>query len=208
MQKLHELEESMMSFVKDILNFISEYYEGLGFIALVVGGIFALAQWNMQIKHKQAEIVQELICKVRDDEDISVIMDIIDWNEGIQYDGKFRVNDQVCKSGLADVSDDDLFKMIDKTLSHFSYICYLKERKILKEKEIKPFEYALRRLIDNPHIRNYLYSLYHWSKTLGVSCSFCYFIDYCVNKEYLSSDFMHYPSDNYKCFLVIPVEAG
>ena len=192
----------MMAF----LDFALKYVDVFTLFAVVFGGLFALSQWNTQVKHKRDEIVKELICKVRDDEDISSIMDAIDWNEGILYDGKFSVNPAYPKETLKELNDDDLFKKVDKTLSHFSYICYLKANKTLTNKDMYPFEYELRRIADNVHISNYLYSLYHWSKHLKVKCSFHYLIWYCLEKGYLAKDFENQNAKHYTCFLVIPTQ--
>lgn len=170
----------------------------------VIGGFFALTQWRTQVMQKRAETVKELICKVRDDEDIAAIMDIIDWNDGIVYNGKFRARPSAQRKLFAEVDDDKLFQMIDKTLSHFSYICYLRKRHVLQKKDMYVFEYELRRLADNVHIQNYLYSLYHWSSQLGVNCSFGYLIEYALKMGYLTKDFLHLSSGNYKCYLAIP----
>ncbi len=190
--------------IKQVLSFLSEYADVFTLIFAIIGGFFALKQWRTQIKHKRAEIVKELICKVRDDKDISSIMDIIDWDEGILYDGKFMVNPNYPKDALKGVSDDDLFKKVDKTLSHFSYICYLRSNRALTKKDISVFEYGLRRIADNPHISNYLYSLYHWSKYLGVNCSFYYLIQYSIKKGYLEESFKNKITEHYHCFLDVP----
>lgn len=63
------------------------------------------------------------------------------------------------------------------------------------------FDYELRRLFDNEHISNYLYSLYHWSKQLGIKMSFSYLIDYGLEKEYLTKDFLRLDISNYRCYL-------
>lgn len=170
----------------------------------IIGGFFALRQWNTQIKHKRAEIVKELITKVRDDNDISSIMDVIDWDEGIRYNGKFSVNPNYPKESLKKISDDELFRKIDKTLSHYSYICYLKANKTLTKKELSVFEYKLRRIADNEHTSNYLYSLYHWSKRLNVECSFCYLIQYFLDQGYFTKDFKDLHSSKYTCYLKLP----
>ena len=78
-----------------------------------------------------------------------------------------------------------LFKKIDKTLAHFSYICYLKKINILTKKDMRHFDYEIQRLADNEHIANYLHSLYHWSSDLGVTMSFSFLLDYCIRKKYL-----------------------
>ena len=174
-------------------------------VFMFIGGCFALWQWRQGLLYKRTEIVRELIEDVRQDDNVSTIMDIIDWNEDFFYNGKFIINRDTSRKNLKDISNDDLFKMIDHTLSIFSYICYLKLVRTIKVKDMRFFEYEIRRLVDNPHISNYLYSLYHWSKELGVSMSFSYLIDYCLKKKYLDASFKIYGKGNlkYECFLVV-----
>lgn len=186
-----------------VINWISENVELIKLVFAVLGGWFALYQWRIQIKQKRAEKVKELICKVRDDADIASVMDVIDWDEGIEYNGKFYVNPKCTKDALKTISADDLFQKVDKTLSHFSYICYLRANRTLTKEDMVIFEYELRRLVDNPHICNYLYSLYHWSISLHVACSFGYLIQYAIQKAYLTKDFKSIDSENYKCLLEI-----
>lgn len=173
-------------------------------IFMFVGGCFALWQWRKGLLYKRTEIVRALIEDVRQDDNVSTIMDIIDWNEDFYYNGKFIINREPPRKNLQDISNDDLFRMIDHTLSIFSYICYLKLVKTVQSKDMCFFEYEIRRLVDNPHISNYLYSLYHWAKGLGVPMSFSYLIDYCLKKKYLDADFKIYSENNskYKCFLI------
>lgn len=169
-----------------------------------IGGCFALYQWYKSLVYKRAEVVQKLIEGVRGNENISTIMDMIDWNEDFTYDGKFHIEHDTTRTILKDISGDDLFKMIDQTLSTFSYICYLKKAHTVNRQDMKFFEYEIRRLVDNPHISNYLYSLYHWSKSLDVEMSFSYVINYCIKKKYLERSFKKYSLvGKYKCYLVI-----
>ena len=107
---------------KLIMTFLGDNVEISKLLFAVIGGGFALLQWGIQIKHKKAEIVKELICKVRDDDDIAAIMDIIDWNEGLRYNGKFYIDEKYNKPLLANENSDSLAKKIDKTFSHYSYI--------------------------------------------------------------------------------------
>lgn len=169
-----------------------------------VGGFFALYQWKKSLVYKRAEIVKGLIDKVRCNKCVSTIMDIIDWDEDFTYDGKFSIEANTKRSDLKNLSDDDLFKMVDETLSVFSYICYLKSVHTITKKDMKFFVYELRRLVDNEHISNYLYSLYHWAKSLNTSMSFIYLVEYCIKNGYLEKHFTTL-SDNgqYKCFLCI-----
>lgn len=177
-------------------------FKAVEIIFAVIGGGFALHQWRIQIKQKRSDIAEDLIGVVRGDKDITEIMDMIDWAKGFYYDGEFHFT----KAGQAKYkySDEELFIKIDKTLAHFSYICYLLKCHSLSSKEKRLFEYELRRFIDNEHIKNYLYSLYHWSKHLDVKCSYSYLIDYSVKRKYITRDFYKRPSDNYVCHLIVP----
>lgn len=178
-----------------IINFLS-------LLSVFIGGIFALWQWKKSLIFKRTEIVKSLIESTRQDKNVSNIMDIIDWNNDLIYDGKFHIikNNNEFFNNL---SDDTLFKMIDHTLSIFSYICYLRSVNTISKKDIDFFEYEIHRLIDNKHIINYLYSIYHWSNKLQVKTSFIYLIEYCIKKKYIDTDFKIYTKNNpkYTCFL-------
>lgn len=176
--------------------FIKTNAEALKIIFAVVGGLFALKQWRTQVMHKRAEIVKELICKVRDDEDISKVMRMIDWNNGFEYYGKFMYKGVNKEGKEILIISESLGRRFDKTLSHYAYICYLLKRAALQKKDIYMFEYGLKRIFDNPHIRNYLYSIYHWSKSRGAKCSFEYLIKYGLKKHFLSKDFKKVNSPN------------
>lgn len=172
-------------------------------IIAIIGGGFALFQWRKGNIYKRAEILQKLIETIRDDEDISAVMDVIDWNEGFSYYGKFKLSDK-SRTTLSNITDDDFFHMVDKTLAHFSYICYLRNQRTLTKKDMCVFEYALRRLMDNRNIKNYLYSLYHWSASLNTAMSFSFLIKYGLKKGYLSPEFKYYPATCYICYLKLP----
>lgn len=169
-----------------------------------IGGCFALWQWHNSLVYKRAEIVQMLIEDIRGNQSVSSTMDMIDWNEDFVYNGKFQINRNTTRNTLKKLSDDNLFQMIDQTLSAFSYICYLRSVHTIRRRDMAFFEYGIRRLVDNPHIANYLYSLYHWSKSLNVEMSFSYIIKYCIRKKYLDRSFKKYSLHGiYKCFLNI-----
>lgn len=178
----------------NIVEFISLLFVG-------AGGAFALLQWWKSNVYKRGEIVEKLISKVRNNQDIATIMDIIDWDKGFYYDGEMRVSNELCRKELKGISDGDLFKKIDETLSCFSYICYLKKQFTLTKKDMKNFEYEIRRLFDNEHIVNYLYSLYHWSASLGVPMSFSFLVDYGIKKKYISRDFKSICGNSYELCL-------
>lgn len=187
---------------------------GLGFstdnllqiIALILtacGGAFALWQWIKSNEYNRSEYVGKIITKLRDDEDIAFVMELIDWNNGFYYDGAFHYSDSISQQDMA-VSEERLFQKIDKTLAHFSYVCYLHKNNIISADDMAFYEYALRRLIDNPYISDYLYSLYHWSASRQVRCSFVYLIEYALKNDYLNESFKSKQCSDYSLWLNVP----
>lgn len=180
----------------------------ISMIFVFIGGCFALWQWRKSLIYKRIEIVQALITNTRQDKTVSMIMAIIDWDKDFYYNGGFHIKRENARSDLMELSDEEFFDKIDHTLSVFSYICYLKSVGTIKYRDMRFFEYEIRRLIDNRHIANYLYSLYHWSKKLKVNMSFSYLADYCIKKKYIDKSFKVYNtydnnSSKYKCYLVV-----
>lgn len=182
----------------------------ISLVFMFVGGGFALWQWRTGLLYKRIEIVRTLIGNIRQDKSVSTTMDIIDWDEGFLYNGKFVIRRDSMRTDLKDLSDDDLFKMIDHTLSIFTYVCYLRSTGAIKTKDMRFFEYEIRRLADNPHILNYLYSLYHWSQSRSVDMTFTHLIDYCLKKKYIDETFKIYSEENpkYTCYLKVGLVAA
>ena len=199
------------------MNTILEFLQNnVGIITLLfatVGGVFALTQWRTQITHKRAEIVHEMIRTIRDDEKIAAVMDVIDWDNGLKYDGSFHMSPNAkenekskiaANSAIINADDNSLFAMVDRTLVHFSYICYLKQRGAFSEADVEVFQYALRRIADNKQIANYLFSIYHFSKRRKATCSFKHLIKYLLKKRYLHRSFKNrLKCTKYTCYLHI-----
>ena len=182
----------------------------------VIGGVVGLSQWVKGNDYKRAEIAKELITQIRDDKEIAFIMDLIDWPDKFEYDGEFHVVEGMEKPRSKDIQElyndlemfksgpnQKLFIAIDRTLAHFNYICYLHELKIFKKEDMAIFMYEIRRLFDNEHICNYLYSLTLWSMSLHVECSYSHLVSYGIKMGYVSRDFYDKSSSNYTCFLKI-----
>ena len=93
---------------------------------MIVGGCFGYYQWQKSIKIKRGEYLNELTEKIRTDPDISEVVYILDYNQK-WYDDSFH------ESG-------ELERKVDKTLSYFSYICYLFENKLITKNEFAFFQ--------------------------------------------------------------------
>ena len=133
-------------------------------VTICVTGIFSFIQYRNSVKTKRAEYMKELNDTIRNDKDIQEVMYKIDYNEH-WYDEKFR------NSG-------DFEYKVDKTLSYFSYLCYLRKMKMIAEKEFAFFKYRVQRIVKNKEVIGYFYDLYHFSKYHNVPFSFQYLFEY------------------------------
>lgn len=122
---------------------ISDIIAGLSYISLVIGGVFAFVKWNASVKVRRAEYIDKLYSK-RSDDRIRKVLYMFDYTEG-WYD---RLKD-----------DDELEIKIDDTLSFYSYICYLKNKKLLKDDEFNFFRYDIERILSNKGVMRYFNDL-------------------------------------------------
>ena len=94
---------------------------------------------------------------------------------------------------------------MDKTLSYFSYICYLRDRHIISNKEFKFLKYKIERILVNPEVQDYLYNLYHFSKKFNLPLSFHYLFEYGKKHNFFDEEFFdstaHVTSDKYHHYL-------
>lgn len=170
-------------FTFDVANFI-------GVLVAFVGAHSAYKQWK-------AKKIYELLDKTRTDDGIKRTVSYIDWDgngHDIKYNGHFTVDDDESRTRR-------FKKNINIVLSIYSHICQLYFDDVLKECDIRPFEYAFQRIGNSRAVSNYLYSLYHFAKAQGVDMSFTYLARYCLKKKYLADDFKCPNSDNYEYHL-------
>ena len=154
--------------ISDITSIISTLF-------IFLGGIFGYYQWRKNVLLKRSGYINDLIEKIRSNNDIKDIMYMFDYDDE-WYSEKFH------GSGKLE------FK-VDKTLSYFSYICYLKKQKIISNKEFDFFKYEIERILMNPQIQDYFYNLYHFSKKFNIPFSFKYLFEYGKNKKMFDDNF-------------------
>ena len=154
--------------LSDILSIISV-------ILVIIGGIFTYYQWRRNVSLKRASYINELTEKIRSDSDIKDVVYLFDYNPK-WYQEQFHGNDI-------------LQLKVDKTLSYFSYICYLKKQRIISKKEFKFFQYEVERILMNPGIQDYFFNLYHFAAKFKISFTFVYLLDYGKEHNLLSDDF-------------------
>lgn len=153
---------------------LSDYISIATIIIAVVGGVFAFIQWRRTISLKRADYIRELTDLLRSEPEIRDTMQKIDYGI-IWYDEKFHYS--------------DIEKMVDRTLSFVSYICYLYENGIISEKEYCVLKYVVERTISNNQVQDYLYNLYHFTSRLSINSAFIYLFKYGEKNNKFDEDF-------------------
>ncbi|GAU78489.1 hypothetical protein [Fusibacter sp. 3D3] len=158
--------ENMINIIQIIITLI---------IAIPTGG-FALYQWYKANKVRRAEFINQIIEKLRFDKDFVEIVYLIEYNHD-WYNGGFH-------NGA-----DGLEFKIDKLLSYMTYICYLKNHRIISKNEFSILEYEIYRTCESPSIQAYLWNLHHFSNKRSQRCTFDGLIKYGKNKKIICIDF-------------------
>ncbi len=163
-------------YVSDIISIASLFFA-------VVGGIFAYIQWKESVRNKRADYINDLTEKIRTDEDIREIIYMLEYDEFV-YDETFH------GSGETE-------RKIDKTLSHFSYICYLQKTNQITKVEFGFFKYEIERIITNPQIEEYLFNLYHFANKTSTPITFKYLFEYGKKHNLFDEEFFNSNSEKY-----------
>lgn len=154
----------------------------LGLFAVIVGGLFSFHQYRKNLLLKRADYTMLLTKETRSDLEISEVIYIIDYDKP-WYDDNFH-------------GGSEMERKVDKTLSYFSYICYLKKQKLLSKKEFQTFKYRLNRILSNAQVVDYFYNLHHFCKKLSDEMSFKDLFEYGEENNYFYADF--YDENAYK----------
>ena len=177
--------EPLLKFINEIS--VSDIISFLSMILVVIGGVFGCVQWTKSIKIKKAEYINELTEKIRTDEDIKETIYIIDYGHN-WYTHSFHDS---C----------DLEIKMDKTLSYFSYICYLYQSHLIAKKEFGFFKYEIDRILMNKQIQNYLYNLYHFANKFETPITFKYLFEYGKKNKKFDDEFYNSESKKYLHYL-------
>ena len=162
-----------MTFANEIT--ISDVTSTVSIILVILGGIFGYYQWRKNILLRRAEYINELTEKIRTDEYIKDVVYMFDYNKKWYYESFHQSGELELK--------------VDKTLSYFSYICYLKRQKIITDKEFDFFKYEVERILMNQQVQDYFYNLYHFSKKFKTPFTFKYLFEYGEKGKMFDDDF-------------------
>ena len=151
-------------------------------ILTVTGLIIGLFQWYRTNNIKRTEFTNQILENLRNDKESVKILYGIE-NDKFEFDESFYNNF-------------DFQYEIDKILSYLSYICYLREIKVIKKKEFVFAEYKINTIFKNNNTLAYLRYVYHWSKNENNSISsFDYLIKYGKKKKLFKKEFFDMPLD-------------
>ncbi|GHT29534.1 hypothetical protein AGMMS49574_06550 [Bacteroidia bacterium] len=125
------------------------YLSLISLLFVLIGGCFALYQWQSSIKTKRAEFINQILEKLRFDKELTKTMYIVDYDQN-WYSNKFH--------------NSELEDSIDKLFSYLDYICYLKHTKNITKTEFQIFQYEIHRVCVSNSTKSYLWNLYHFSK--------------------------------------------
>jgi hypothetical protein len=164
---------------------ISDIIAGLTFVSVVVAGLFALMKWNTYLKLKRAEYVKSLLGEMKSNKDI--VFYLFDYNQ-VWYDLNFH------NSG-------EFERMVDYTLNHFSYICYLYNHKIIDKSDFMCFKYDIERVLHNNQVQEYFYNLYHFSIKIKQPFPFYELFEYAKKHHYMDDEFWNKKSKRYNHYL-------
>lgn len=151
-------------------------------IVAIIGMFFGFYQWEKSVKMKKAEYIERLTEKIRADDDIKEIVYIIDY-------GQIWYNEAFHNSG-------ELERKVDKTLSYFSYICYLYKTKLISKNEFSIFKYEIERILLNNQVKTYFFNLYHFAQKFETPMTFYFLFEYGQKHNKFEKDF--YNSNNKK----------
>lgn len=150
-----------------------------------LGIILALCQWKRTIKFKRADYINELTEKIRTDEAIKQTVYMIDYG-AIWYNEAFH-------------GSKELEVRVDKTLSYFSYICYLKMSGLITKREFRFFKYEINRILVNQFVKDYFYNLYHFAKRNKAPMTFDFLFRYGKRKHMFDKDFFDENAHSFNC---------
>lgn len=171
------------------MTFNNEYNLGdiisiVSIVLAIIGAAFGFYQWKKSIRIKRAEYIEKLTEKIRTDNDIKEMVYTLDYGL-LWYTSAFH------NSG-------ELERKMDKTLSYFSYICYLYSSRLISKKEYAIFKYEIERILTNDQVNKYFYNLYHFAKKFETPMTFSFLFEYGEKHNKFEKDFYDKNSPKYK----------
>ena len=151
-------------------------------LAIMAGGAFALYRWRSNALVKRSLKFHQLIKEIQNDKDVKKLLYTFDDDTKLWFLEEF-------------VGDSAVAPALDKLLFHFSYVVYLRKKKIITKDEFATLSYEIDRSLQNPQLQDYLYNLKKYSEKRGLQHPYMYLVDYGIDKKILNKDSF---ASNYK----------
>ena len=136
--------QSCLSLISSVLGVITVF---IG-IPVACKGLREYKRSNYIIR---ANYIEKLIDRLKTDKEIRDLIYMFQYDQ-FTYDDNFH--------GY------EIEKNIDRMLHYFTYLCYLKDKKIIKDEEFGCFEIIINDALENIDLQAYLYHLYHQKKRI------------------------------------------
>ena len=136
--------------------------EILTFLMVLIGIGAGLIQWRRQIKRESAEFLKALLDELWSPDDAAFIYGA-DYAE-TWYGPKFHGSEKE--------------RIVDRTLSFFAFVCYLRSKNLLDKVGFVYFGYQIERILENVQVKDYLYNIHHFAVRCGSVSPFIHLVQY------------------------------
>lgn len=156
-------------------------------IVAIIGFVFSCYQWWRKVQSERAEKLLHLIKLLRNDMQQLSVLYTIDYGEP-WYDCSFHKSEKEAE--------------VDKFLSFYEYILYLRSNHTISKREFRFFEYDITRIAKNKSVQAYLFNLYHFSRHTNATFSYQNILDYGMQKGCIVQSSFDEKSNIYKHCLI------
>ena len=119
--------------------------DAIELLGLFVGAAFALYQWNVSTKRSRASYLLEVMEKIRDNENFSEILYMVEYEKFVYDPDKFHESPEE--------------KKLDSALFQIRTLIYLKNENHLSNDEFEIFEYLVNSILKDENVYAYLENL-------------------------------------------------
>ena len=145
-----------------MLNVVADFVRENFTIISVVGGLWALYQWNVSQRQKDAELLKGHIDIIRSSK-IREFVAMCDYET--PWYGKTS-------------HQPDADKNVDYALTMFSSLCYLRKCKLMSKKAFNFFRYDYELVFSDWQVIDYMYNLFHDARERNMSFPYKDLIEY------------------------------
>lgn len=152
--------------------------KGIGLVFAAIGGVYSLIQLSSVAKTKRSQKLHELSEKYLEDEAIQEAVMITSYNGNLWY----SLNEDDA------FPDKDVESKIDKMLTFFNYVCYLKSIHDITHKEFAFFQYDMSSVCEKAQTQLYLWDLWKVSRLTNSVYSYRHLVAEMIEEGIIDSN--------------------